>query len=111
MNFIISILLSSIAVVILVVIPWVGVGVFDLHLLFGVILPYLALAVFFVGMIARAQDGADQHVGKVPQRAGETMKKQNGILRLRSELKRAVQKEDYEQAANLRDQIKKMEDK
>ena len=53
MNFIISILLSSIAVVILVLIPWIGVGALDLHLLFGVVLPYLALAVFFVGMVAR----------------------------------------------------------
>lgn len=71
---------------------------------------YEAFASGLVPMIIRAQDGADQHVGKVPLRAGETMRKQNEILRLRSELKRAVQKEDYEQAANLRDQMK-MEEK
>jgi len=72
---------------------------------------YEAFAPALVGMIVRAQDGADQHVGKVPQRAGEAMRMQNEILRVRSELKRAVQHEDYEQAANLRDQIKKMEEK
>ena len=72
MNFIISILLSSIAVIILVVIPWVGVGVFDLHLLFGVILPYLALAVFFVGMVARVLGWARSPVPfRIPTTAGQ----------------------------------------
>ncbi|MCK5114549.1 MAG: UvrB/UvrC motif-containing protein [Phycisphaerae bacterium] len=72
---------------------------------------YEAFSPALVPMIVRAQNGADQHVGKVPQRADETMRKQNEILRLRSELKQAVHAEDYEQAANLRDQIKNTEEK
>ena len=72
---------------------------------------YEAFSPALTGMITRAQDGADQHVGKVPQRAGETMKRQNEILRLRAELKHAVQTENYEQAASLRDQIKQTEEK
>lgn len=60
-------------------------------------------------MLERAQEGASQHVGKVPQRAGSSQKKQNAILRLRSELKKAVDAEDYERAAELRDKIKELE--
>ncbi|MCJ7596219.1 MAG: sulfate reduction electron transfer complex DsrMKJOP subunit DsrM [Desulfobacterales bacterium] len=72
MNFIISILLSSIAVVILVLIPWIGVGALDLHLLFGVILPYLALAVFFVGIVARVIGWARSPVPfRIPTTAGQ----------------------------------------
>jgi hypothetical protein len=46
MNFILSIVLSSIAVLILVLIPWVGVGALNLSGFFGVFLPYVALIVF-----------------------------------------------------------------
>ena len=60
-------------------------------------------------LIERAQEGASQHVGKVPRRAGNDQKKQNTILRLRAELKGAIAGEDYERAAQLRDQIKDLE--
>src|SRR5512136_456932 len=53
MNFIISIILSSSLVGALVVIPLVGAWVLDLRVLFGIVIPYVALAVFFLGMIAR----------------------------------------------------------
>jgi len=43
MNFILSIVLSAIAVLILVLIPWVGVGALNLSGFFGVFLPYVAL--------------------------------------------------------------------
>jgi protein arginine kinase activator len=61
-------------------------------------------------MIERAQEGADQHIGKVPSRAGSGQKKQNAILRLRSQLKVAIDSEDYERAAELRDRIKELEE-
>lgn len=60
-------------------------------------------------VLGRAQEGRTQHVGKVPHRAGSSQKKQNAILRLRSQLKEAVDAEDYEKAAALRDQIKQLE--
>lgn len=60
-------------------------------------------------MLARAQDGNTQHVGKVPRRAGATQKKQTKILRLRAQLKQAIAAEQYERAAELRDQIKHVE--
>ncbi len=60
-------------------------------------------------LLERAQEGASQHIGKVPHRAGNDQKKQNAILRLRAELKGAIAAEDYERAAALRDQIKELE--
>ena len=53
MNFIFSIVLSSVFVLILVLIPWIGVGALKLDTLFGVVIPYLALAAFFIGIIGR----------------------------------------------------------
>lgn len=60
-------------------------------------------------IIRRSQEGAEQHVGKVPHRAGAAQQRQNAILRLRAELKQAIQNEEYERAAVLRDQIKDAE--
>ncbi|MFW6132630.1 MAG: UvrB/UvrC motif-containing protein [Planctomycetota bacterium] len=70
---------------------------------------YDAFAPQLEPLLARAQNGATQHVGKVPSRAGSTQKKQTAILRLRGELKDAVAREDYEAAADLRDRIKSLE--
>ena len=60
-------------------------------------------------LVERAQEGATQHVGKVPGRAGLGQKRQTEILRLRGALRLAVTQEDYERAAGLRDQIKQLE--
>ena len=62
-----------------------------------------------IGMISRTHKGATQHVGKFPDHADKTVQKQNTINRLRSELQQAVQVENYELAAKLRDQIKQVE--
>lgn len=60
-------------------------------------------------LLERSHEGASHHVGKVPHRADKTQKKQNSMLRLRSQLKSAIAAEDYERAAALRDQIKELE--
>ena len=52
---------------------------------------------------------SDRHVGKVPRRAGSELKRENELIRLRRELERAVQREEYEEAAHLRDQIRTLE--
>ncbi len=62
-----------------------------------------------IPLLERAHEGGSQHVGKVPHRAGSSQKKQNAILRLRTELRGAIAAEDYERAAALRDQIKELE--
>ncbi len=60
-------------------------------------------------LLARAQEGASHHIGKVPSRAGGDEQRQNELLRLRADLREAVQTEAYEQAAQIRDRIKELE--
>ena len=52
---------------------------------------------------------SDHHIGKVPTRRGGSgvpMKRQVDLVKLRRELGKAIEAEDYERAAKLRDQIK-----
>ena len=51
MNVILSLIISGIAISGLVVIPLVGVWLAHLETLFGIVIPYIAVAIFFVGMI------------------------------------------------------------
>jgi protein arginine kinase activator len=63
-------------------------------------------------LIQRAHEGATHHVGKTPVSHGGSsagLRQQFDLTRLRKELQRAVEQEDYEQAAKLRDQIKQTE--
>ncbi len=60
-------------------------------------------------LLHRAHEGATRHVGKVPGTAGESVRRQIGLLRLRRELQEAVDQEDYERAAALRDEIRVLE--
>ena len=46
-----------------------------------------------------------RHVGKVPPAGGENLRRHNELIRLRRDLERAVQREEYEKAAGLRDRI------
>jgi len=72
MNFIFSIVLSSVLVLILVLIPWIGVGALKLDTLFGVVIPYLALAAFFIGLIGRVIGWARSPVPfRIPTTAGQ----------------------------------------
>lgn len=72
MNFIFGIVLSSVVVLILVLIPWIGVGALKLDTLFGIVIPYLALFAFFVGIIARVIGWARSPVPfRIPTTAGQ----------------------------------------
>lgn len=53
--------------------------------------------------------GYDTHTGKVPKKTGGKIKIKRDIENLRNELKLAVEKEEYENAAKLRDKIREME--
>jgi nitrate reductase gamma subunit len=53
MNFILGIILSFITVLVLVLIPLVGMQVANLQVLFGVVIPYLAIGTFLVGLAYR----------------------------------------------------------
>ncbi|MDP6633571.1 MAG: UvrB/UvrC motif-containing protein [Phycisphaerae bacterium] len=70
---------------------------------------YDVFADAMASVLERAQEGALQHIGKVPHGSDDTQKRQTAILRLRSELKSAITGEDYERAASLRDQIKELD--
>jgi len=71
---------------------------------------YEAFAEQLVPQLQDNHEGASEHIGKVPHRAGGDQEKQTALLRLRAELKRAIAIEDYERAAALRDQIRETED-
>jgi protein arginine kinase activator len=66
-------------------------------------------------LMQRAHEGATHHVGKAPgRRAGGAAapaapRRRNDLARLRKELAKAVEVEDYERAARLRDQIRSAE--
>jgi len=53
--------------------------------------------------------GGVRHTGRIPQNADATMKKQRGIEQIRREMDMAVVLEDFELAAELRDEIKELE--
>ncbi len=61
-------------------------------------------------LMSRAQQGATEHVGKVPRHSGGDQKRLNAVLRLRAQLRGAIAAEDYERAAALRDEIKEIEE-
>ena len=80
--------------------------------LFGCANDYTVFEKDLTPLLQRAHEGATHHVGKVPVRRGGTgvpMKRSIDLSKLRKELQRAVEAEDYERAAKLRDQIKTAE--
>lgn len=56
-------------------------------------------------LVEKLQHSAN-HLGKVPASAGAKAEKRNRLIRLRRDLERAVQREEYEAAAKLRDEIR-----
>jgi len=56
-------------------------------------------------LIEKAQDGKTRHCGKIPSKTPADTKKQMELMRLRQQLETAVETEDYETAAELRDKI------
>ena len=73
---------------------------------------YATFEIEMTPLLQRAHDGAAHHVGKVPTRRGGSgvpVKRTADAAKLRKELARAVETEDYEKAAKLRDQIRQAE--
>jgi protein arginine kinase activator len=54
--------------------------------------------------------GETRHCGKTPRRYPQNKKTLAELAQLRQRLKRAIDREDYEEAARLRDQIKTLEE-
>lgn len=70
---------------------------------------YDAFAKALVPLLERAHEGASEHKGKSPTRGGAGREKQRQVAALERQLAEAVEKEDYELAADLRDRIKALE--
>ncbi len=72
MNFISSIIFAAVGVTLVALIPLVGVGVFDLRVLFGIVIPYAALALFVFGIISRVVKWGRSPVPfRIPTTAGQ----------------------------------------
>jgi protein arginine kinase activator len=54
--------------------------------------------------------GETRHVGKTPRRQPQNKQTQSELIQLRKQLQQAVTKEAYEEAARLRDRIKRLEE-
>jgi protein arginine kinase activator len=53
--------------------------------------------------------GSVSHTGKAPEKIAQTLKMDNQLSKMKAELEAAVQREDYERAAELRDKIRELE--
>jgi protein arginine kinase activator len=60
-------------------------------------------------LIKKAHNGKTTHCGKVPSKTSTDTKEQIELMKLRRDLEAAVQNEDYELAAELRDKINRHE--
>ena len=71
---------------------------------------YSAFRKYLAPLLKRIH-GSNQHVGKAPLKdkiITKSGKKKTDLEGLKSQLQKAIQKEDFEEAARLRDQIKKI---
>ena len=69
---------------------------------------YTAFEEHLAPLIERAQNGATQHRGKTPRRAGASVDRQLLVQQLVKELDQAVGAEQYERAAQLRDRLRNL---
>jgi protein arginine kinase activator len=60
-------------------------------------------------LIEKSHAGHTEHRGKIPSKLPTDERQQLELLRLRQELETALQNEDYEAAAKLRDRLKELE--
>lgn len=63
-----------------------------------------------LGQLLRRVQSSDTHVGKVPRRAGGAIAARRELTELRQHLQQRVTEERFEEAAKLRDRIRKLED-
>lgn len=52
--------------------------------------------------------GETQHAGKTPRRFPQTQQAQSEMMQLRKQLQQAIHREAYEEAAQIRDQIRRL---
>ena len=54
--------------------------------------------------------GETKHCGKTPRQMPRNQQSQSELMQLRNQLKQAIQRENYEEAARVRDRIKRLEE-
>ncbi len=72
---------------------------------------YTAFKRGLVPLLEKIHGGAVEHRGKVPAHVNERLERQKKVAALRQALHRAIQREEYEKAAELRDRIYEIEEK
>lgn len=82
---------------------------FQLKGLLGCPHDYEEFRALLLPLIEKAHEGGKQHTGKSPRDLDPVARRLAGIKRLRRELEEALQQENYERAASVRDQIRTME--
>lgn len=70
---------------------------------------YETFSDYLDSLLSRIQGGATRHTGKIPGNAGRGLREKQQLEKLRAELRQAIQKEEYERAAELRDRIHALE--
>ncbi|ADL11680.1 UvrB/UvrC motif-containing protein [Acetohalobium arabaticum] len=64
-----------------------------------------------INKVLKKVHGNNRHTGKVPKRTGGVIRTRKEIQKLRKKMQEAVQEEEFEEAARLRDEIKELEEK
>ncbi|HWJ03332.1 MAG TPA: UvrB/UvrC motif-containing protein [Verrucomicrobiae bacterium] len=59
--------------------------------------------------LLRRVHGSGQHIGKVPLRRGDSIRQRKEIDKLRTFMQQLITREEFEQAAQVRDQIRSLE--
>jgi len=62
-----------------------------------------------VEVLLKNVQGSTRHEGKYPRRMGAGILSKRQVTELRSQLKKSIEEENYEEAARLRDEIKALE--
>jgi protein arginine kinase activator len=69
---------------------------------------YTAFSDYLFPLLRRLH-GSARHVGKTPKRAGSTVQLRRNLENLRRELQQLVEREEFEKAAQVRDEIRRLE--
>lgn len=59
--------------------------------------------------LVRRLHGSVEHHGKVPARGGRQLIQQQNLISLKAHMKQAIDQEDFERAAEIRDEIRRLE--
>lgn len=65
----------------------------------------------YLGPLLKRIHGSSQHLGKSPLKVAKVLKKKIDLQELRNRLQKAIEKEEFEEAAKIRDQIRELEKK